>query len=103
MAPSLRNHPTGQREIRGAHVIGVIGVVLRMAHHELWLHRTNDIHHLILRLLAQVQWIIPKVQKFNVMHVQRMGGILCLFAANGFHLIKRFPSFHKRALSPRSP
>ena len=28
MAPSLRNHPTGQREIRGAHVIGVIGVVV---------------------------------------------------------------------------
>ena len=62
MAPGLRNHPTGQRKIRGAHVVGVIGVVLRMAHHELWLHRTNDIHHLILRLLAQVQWIIPKVQ-----------------------------------------
>ena len=29
MAPSLRNHPTGQREIRGAHVIRVIGVVLQ--------------------------------------------------------------------------
>ena len=69
MAPSLRNHPTGEREIRGAHMIGVIRVVLRMAHHELWLHRTNDINHLILCLLAQVQRIIPKVQKFNVIHV----------------------------------
>ena len=69
MTPSLRNHPTGEREIRGAHMIGVIRVVLRMAHHELWLHRTNDINHLILCLLAQVQRIIPKVQKFNVIHV----------------------------------
>ena len=57
----------GQREIRGALLDPCYRGRIAIAHHELWLPRI--IHHLILRLLAQVQWIIPKVQKFNVMHV----------------------------------
>src|SRR5690242_4236124 len=34
MTPGLRHHPALQRYLRGVHMVGVVGVVMRMAEHE---------------------------------------------------------------------
>ena len=97
MSPSLGNHPALERHLGRIHVIRVVGIVVRVAHHEGRLHLPDDIHETELGILIKLERVIAKIEKLNVGDTQSAGGVLGLLAALGLDPVEGhaflFPEF----------
>ncbi len=81
VAPGLRDHAGFERDLRGVHVVGVVGVVLGVAHHERGLHPADDVDQIVLVLAAELERVVAQIHAHQIVHAQRLGGVLGLLAA----------------------
>src|SRR5690606_1901901 len=78
VAPCLRDHATLDGEARREAVVGVVGVVLRMAHHERGLDLADQVDELEFVVARHFERVIAEIKKHDIMRIERFRGILRL-------------------------
>ena len=78
VTPGLRDHAAFERHLRRVHVVGVVGIVLRMAEHEGRLNLADDVDQPVLVGAVEMQGIIAEVEADQIVDTQRGGGGLGL-------------------------
>jgi hypothetical protein len=89
VAPGLRDHAGLERNGGRVHVVGVVGVVGRMAQHEGRLHRPDHVHEPVLRGAVEVERIVAEVEEPDVVDAERLRRALGLGPAGGLHTLQR--------------
>jgi hypothetical protein len=81
VAPGLRDHPRLERHLR--RVVGVVGIVGRVAEHERWLHRPDHTDEPELVVLRQLEGIVAEVERDEIVDAERLRCFLRLRPARG--------------------
>lgn len=88
MTPGLRDHSALECDLRGVHVVSVIGIVLTVTQHEIGLHFTDKADKSLLVRALDDQWIVAEVVAFETMNPQNVGRGLGLTPTDRLHLIE---------------
>ena len=81
MAPGLCDHAGLERDLRGVHVVGVVGVIFGVAHHESGLDPADDIDQIVLVRAGQFERVVAQIHAHQIVHAQRRGGAFGFLAA----------------------
>ena len=86
--PGVRDHPALQRELHGVHVIGLVGVVLRVGEDEIGRDGAHHLHDPLLVGTRHLERVVAEIEAHQLVHPEFAAGALGLVAAGLLDLVQ---------------